>query len=162
MKSNNHKHLIIGIGNVGRQDDGLGWIFLDVIKETLSDNFDCEYRYQLQIEDAELISTFDSVYFVDAHKDHFDQGFTLKECFPRSNGGFNTHHLAPETVLFIAKKLYNAEPQSYILGISGEQFKLQIGLTEIAQNNLSKAVTVFCQHLAFHNKINTYLCISAH
>ncbi len=145
MKNYDNKNIIIGIGNSGRKDDGLGWAFLDEIKSKLPSHFDIEYRYQLQIEDAELISTYKTVYFVDAHKDQFDKGYVLKECHPKSDQGFTTHQLAPETVLYISKKLYNTQPQAYILGISGQHFDLQIGLTEMASSNLSKAITFFDQ-----------------
>jgi Ni,Fe-hydrogenase maturation factor len=60
--------LLIGIGNSGRADDGLGWAFLDEVEKTLPKNYDLEYRYQLQVEDAELISHYNTVFFIDAHK----------------------------------------------------------------------------------------------
>jgi Ni,Fe-hydrogenase maturation factor len=59
--------IILGIGNNGRQDDGLGWLFLDSLKD-LESKLTLEYRYQLQIEDAELISNYKTVIFVDASK----------------------------------------------------------------------------------------------
>ena len=144
---NGDKHLVLGIGNSGRQDDGLGWMFLDKIKDSLPHNYDCEYRYQLQIEDAELISKYDTVYFVDAHKDQFDEGYILKECFPKSGQGFTTHQLPPESVLYLTEKLYMAQPKAYILGISGQQFDLHIGLTDMASSNLSKAIIFFDQRI---------------
>ena len=57
--------LIIGIGNSGRSDDGLGWLMLDTIENKFS-NVDVLYRYQLQIEDAEILSHYPTVIFVDA------------------------------------------------------------------------------------------------
>ncbi len=35
MKNYDNKNIIIGIGNCGREDDGLGWAFLDEIKSKL-------------------------------------------------------------------------------------------------------------------------------
>ena len=58
--------LIIGIGNSGRNDDGLGWKFVDIASQTMRGYFDVEYRYQLQIEDAELVSKYNKVIFADA------------------------------------------------------------------------------------------------
>ena len=52
MKKSDYKTIILGIGNNGRQDDGLGWAFLDFLEEQ-NTTIDLEYRYQLQIEDAE-------------------------------------------------------------------------------------------------------------
>ena len=44
------RRLIIGIGNSGRADDGLGWAYLDAIASLDLEEIDTEYKYQLQIE----------------------------------------------------------------------------------------------------------------
>ena len=46
------KTLIIGIGNNTRQDDGLGWCFLDKLTEEGFNEDNLLYKYQLMIEDA--------------------------------------------------------------------------------------------------------------
>jgi len=143
MKDYGSKILIFGIGNCGRADDGLGWAFIDKIKEYLPKNFDFEYKYQLQIEDAELISHYNEVYFVDAHKEQFEKGFIWGECHPKATHSFSTHELDPETVLYLAKSIYNKLPKSYILGISGLSFQLKIGLSDKAEINLSNALDFF-------------------
>ena len=56
-----NKCIIFGIGNSGRQDDGLGWAFLDLLKKNEFEKASFEYKYQLQIEDAELICNYDTV-----------------------------------------------------------------------------------------------------
>ncbi len=145
MKNYGIKILVIGIGNCGRADDGLGWSFIDEIKENLPDNYDCEYKYQLQVEDAELISHYDVVYFVDAHKEQFDKGFTWGEGHPVAIHSFSTHELAPGTVLYLSKSIYNKLPKSFILGISGLSFELKMGLSDKAKENLSKALEFFNQ-----------------
>ncbi len=137
------KTLLFGIGNCGRADDGLGWAFLDSIKSYLPHNYDFEYRYQLQIEDAELAIQYQTVIFIDAHKGLFDEGFIWKECFPKATESFTSHELDPETVLYLAKSIYNQLPQSYSLGISGENFELEIGLTKKAKENLCNALGFF-------------------
>ena len=59
--------LIYGIGNVGRQDDGLGWAFVDWLQsQGLCSNADMQRNYQLLLEDAELISNKERVLFIDA------------------------------------------------------------------------------------------------
>jgi len=139
--------LLIGIGNSGRQDDGLGWAFLDSLGPELPSNIDVEYRYQLQIEDAELISHYQKVYFIDAYKKLTPEGFFVTECFPKETHSFSSHALPPETILFLAKNVYNKNPESFILGISGESYQLEIGLTETANSNLNKAVSHFCHDI---------------
>ena len=149
MKNYDNKTILIGIGNCGREDDGLGWAFLDEIKSKLPSHFDIEYRYQLQIEDAELISHYDTVYFVDAHKDTLENGFNCEKCIPVETHHFSSHELPPETILYLAESIYDKKPESHIIGISGISFNLNIGLTESAQQNL-KNVTSFFEKYRLH------------
>ena len=58
--------LLVGIGNSGRQDDGLGWAFLDRIEQDALFDGRIEYRYQLQVEDAALVRDAARIVFVDA------------------------------------------------------------------------------------------------
>jgi len=142
MKKLDNKTIIIGIGNTGRQDDGLGWLFLDALKD-LNIGFDLEYRYQLQIEDAELISNYSSVIFVDATKAETQNGFEFSTCLPNERYNFSTHALEPETILYLSKKLYNHQPKASILAIQGFTWELQIGLSKKGAENLAKAITYF-------------------
>ena len=135
--------LLVGIGNCGRADDGLGWAFIDKIQSSLPENYDFEYRYQLQIEDAELASKYKTVIFIDAHKDSFEKGFVWKECFPQATASFTTHELAPESVLCLTDSIYAKQPKALILGITGVNFCLSIGLSGAAVQNLSNALNSF-------------------
>ncbi|NOQ92598.1 MAG: hydrogenase maturation protease [Flavobacteriaceae bacterium] len=143
-----NKTLLFGIGNCGRADDGLGWAFLDKIKPHLPDNYDVEYRYQLQVEDAELATQYQTVIFIDAHKNIFEKGFVWEACFSKATDSFSTHELDPGTILYLAKSIYNKQPQASILGISGENFQLQIGLSKIAQENLINALEFFNEKIS--------------
>ncbi len=143
MKEYGNKILLVGIGNCGRADDGLGWAFVDSVKENLPDNYDYVYKYQLQVEDAELISHYTAVYFVDAHIKPMQDGFLFDRCSPKENHSFSTHELEPETVLYISETLYNKLPKAFVLGISGLNFDLKIGLTKEAKENLARAVNFF-------------------
>ena len=138
MKEEN-KILVLGIGNIGRQDDGLGWLLLDYLKETKFENLDLEYRYQLQIEDAELLCDYKTVIFVDATKENTNEGFYYRTCEASDKHSFSTHELCPETVLFLANNLYQHKPNAFILGIQGYDWNLEIGLSEKAKLNFEKA-----------------------
>ena len=143
MKSTDKKKILIfGVGNNGRQDDGLGWAFLDFL-ETLNLDFDIEYRYQLQIEDAEMSLNYDTVIFVDATKEQTKNGYTFTDCFASEEYSFSTHALRPETILFLSNSIYNHFPKSYILGIEGYEWELQIGLTKKAKLNLDNTKEYF-------------------
>lgn len=150
---NQGKTIIIGIGNSGRQDDGLGWLFLDFLREKKFVHLDLEYRYQLQIEDAELISNYQTVIFVDAVKNELKEGFYLKGCKPSSKYGFSTHELAPETILYLTENLYNHRPKAFIFGILGDQWNLETGLSEIAKLNFIKAKEYFEKSMSEHKSV---------
>ncbi len=141
------KTLLFGIGNYGRADDALGWIFLDEIKEYLPENFDMEYRYQLQVEDAELASHYDVVYFIDAHVQSFEAGFSCEACMAKSVNSYTSHELEPETILYLTESIYDKKPESYVLGITGIDYELKVGLSKIARQNLSESVNYFTENI---------------
>ncbi|MEE8441655.1 MAG: hypothetical protein V3S41_08045 [Spirochaetia bacterium] len=77
------KILIYGIGNPGRQDDGLGALLVEEIQRAVGSTtptgadheFSFDANYQLNIEDAEAISRHDIVVFADASSGGgFDSG----------------------------------------------------------------------------------------
>ena len=138
--------LITGIGNSGRKDDGLGWLMLDFIKEHFPALEIC-YRYQLQIEDAEMISTYRTVIFIDATKEETSDGFYLKVCQPNQGFGLTSHLLSPETVLYLEHSLYGKKPLTYILGIQGYQWGLSQEPSQKALTNLKKAQEFLLQNL---------------
>ncbi|WP_456376011.1 hydrogenase maturation protease [Lutibacter sp.] len=139
----NNNVLLFGIGNCGREDDGLGWAFLDKIKPLLPNNFDTEYRYQLQVEDAELATQYQTVIFIDAHKTFFKKGFMWEKCYPKAADSYTSHELNPQSVLHLTSTIYNKHPKSFTLGITGKTFCLSIGLSEAAKLNLASALDFF-------------------
>ncbi len=135
--------LIIGIGNAGRQDDGLGWGFLDSIQRKVHDCVRLVYRYQLNIEDAELITSAAKVLFVDARKSTNNQPFEFSICKPKESFEFTTHALGPEVILSLCQNLYQSFPDAYLLTISGYEWELEEGLSKKAQCNLKEALIYF-------------------
>ena len=138
-----HRTLILGIGNSSRQDDGLGWKFIDYLKEGDVEGLELDYRYQLQIEDAELISHFDKVIFVDATEEFIEDGFYLKPCRKVEPTDLNSHSLHPETVSALCSTVYGKTPECLILGIQGYHWELKTGLSSGAKRNLERARSFF-------------------
>ncbi len=136
------KTLLIGIGNNGRSDDALGWKFLDEFSGR-EDLYDFEYRYQLQIEDSELVSRYETVIFVDASHEKLEKGFSFYTCLPAPTSAFTTHQLAPETVLWLTGELFDAPPKGYVMAISGIEWKLHFGLSNQAKKNFKNAIAYF-------------------
>ena len=135
--------ILIGIGNDGRNDDGLGWAFLDALQRDEIFPGHIHYRYQLQIEDAELISHHGHVIFVDACRNSLPGGFRWRRCTPKAEFEFTSHSLAPETVLFLCQTLYHTTPTADLMLIQGTSWNLEIGLSENAATNLDEALRFF-------------------
>lgn len=135
------KTLFIGIGNDGRGDDALGWKFLEQVSSLLKVYVCTEYRYQLQIEDANLVKDFDKILFIDATKKHLQNGFQLEKCQPNSSFSFSTHQIDPGTVMWLCRELYGKIPKAYTMAIEGKQWALHQGISRFASKNLKKALT---------------------
>lgn len=145
MKTDSDKILLIGIGNISRGDDGLGWKFVELV-ESMGLNFiDLELRYQLQIEDAALISEYDVVYFVDATYEKLENGFEIRPCVASDFNGFSTHAQSPEAIVKLSNHLYKKFPAAHILAICGEEWGLQTSISEAAQKNLVEAASRFTE-----------------
>lgn len=143
MSEQKIKKLIIGIGNEGRGDDGLGWRFAEKAEVLSAENFDIEYRYQLQVEDAELVSRYDYVIFADATVEWFENGFDFAPCKSGGEYFFSSHLQSPEAVLHLAETLYKTKPEAFIMRICGEDWEMGIGLSIQASESLKKAIAYF-------------------
>ena len=135
--------ILFGIGNCGRNDDGLGWAFLDRIQTDVSFPGLLEYRYHLQVEDAALIRDADRVIFVDSNRGSLPAGWAWQPCEASADFQFTTHALPPQAVLFLCQDLYQKSPPADLLIIEGVSWKLQTGLSDKAAQNLESALRFF-------------------
>ena len=139
---NNETSLIYGIGNIGRQDDGLGWAFVDWLDETqVCTRADKVKFYQLNLEDADLISHQDRVLFVDASKDVAIDSFRLYKAEPKMDFSFTSHAMSIETIMATCWQCFDRLPEVYVLAIRGYEWELEIGLTKAGANNLRCATS---------------------
>ena len=144
MKNLNKEDTILfGIGNSGRQDDGLGWAFLEEVERDKQFIGQVHYRYQLQVEDAALVSEAGKVVFIDAYKGELDGGIKWEPCKPGAHFAFSTHELDLRSVLYLSNDLYDKLPEAYLLAIQGYEWELQTGLTPLAKENLKMALDHF-------------------
>lgn len=146
MKNLNHKETIIfGIGNSARQDDGLGWAFLNEIEKSEVFKGELHYCYQLNIEDAELVSKAEKVIFVDAYEGKLEEAYMFEECGVNGQITYTTHALDPEAILALSQNVYDKKPEAYVMKIQGYEWELQEGLTEKGKQNLKKALEKFSE-----------------
>ncbi|HRJ13673.1 MAG TPA: hydrogenase maturation protease [Saprospiraceae bacterium] len=135
--------IIMAIGNDARQDDGLGWAFAKAVETDGRFAGRIEYRYQLQVEDAELIAGYDGVLFVDASKSVLFKGFEYQELEPALEFAFSTHALSPASVLALCRQVYERSPEAWLMAIGGEEWELQFGLSAAGGAHLKAALEFF-------------------
>jgi len=143
MRNSKTKLLIIGIGNYSRRDDGLGWAFLDELQKKNIAGVELIYKYQLNIEDADLISNYSNVVFIDAFNGKLEKGFSFEKCVPANSFEFTTHALSPGVIVALCQNLYNSIPKAYILKIQGSEWELKDGLSKQSAENLQKGLNYF-------------------
>jgi hydrogenase maturation protease len=131
--------LVLGIGNPGRRDDGLGPHFIDRLRALNLPGVAADANYQLQVEDALSVSRFKRVVFVDAAR-AIEAPFEMTEIEPLAEFAFTTHSLAPHTVLALSRELYRKTPTAFLLAIRGYDFGLGEGLSGRAERNLEAAL----------------------
>jgi hydrogenase maturation protease len=133
--------LILGYGNPGRLDDGLGPALAEIMEKKGLDGLAVDANYQLTVEDATQVAEHEVVVFADAAIAG-EGPFWVKRIYPGGRtGGFSTHSLDPYSVLGLAQELFQAEPRAYLMGVRGYEFDgFGEGLSEAAQANLAAAV----------------------
>ncbi|WP_420413575.1 hydrogenase maturation protease [Roseibium sp.] len=135
--------LLIGYGNPGRGDDGLGPAFSETMAAKGLPSWEIDTDYQLVAEHAFDVSQHDLVVFADAEIGA-SFPYSFREIKPGAPEVLGSHSLVPETVLALCQTLYGAEPRAYLLGISGKDFgEIKEGLSAEAQANLVKAEGFF-------------------
>lgn len=138
--------LVLGYGNPGRQDDGLGPAAAEAIDLYGWPEVNAFDNYQLNIEDAMDVAVHDVVWFVDAAKTGAAP-FEVQEISPTYTQEFTSHLVRPETILAMAQRYFGRAPKAYLLGIRGYGFEFEEGLTSAADANLQLAVAMLSERI---------------
>lgn len=129
--------ILIGFGNIDRQDDGVAWHILARLSQRLGretpspeDGFwpgDEEYPHllfalQLTPELAETLSGYQRVCFVDAHTGSVPHEVNLAPIQAEYQPSPMTHHMTPMTVLSLCQTLYGHRIKGTLLSVRGYEF----------------------------------------
>lgn len=140
MNRGRAKVLVIGYGNPGRLDDGLGPALAAALEKRNLPGVTVEADYQLTVEDAAALAEHDVVVFADADAAG-PEPYSFRRVDPGKTGlSFTSHSIAPAAVLALAHTLFAAKTEGYVLGIRGYEFD-QFGesLSPRARANLEAA-----------------------
>lgn len=130
---------VIGYGNPGRGDDGLGPALARRIAAMDMPGVCVAIDYQLTVDHAQLIRNAEWALFVDASIAS-DAPFHVSEVAPDHAHDLASHSLTPGAVLALCHSLFGAFPRAMTVAISGQEFgKMQDGLGEMAKYNLERA-----------------------
>lgn len=134
------KVLLIGYGNPGRLDDGLGPALAEAIEALNLPGVTVQADYQLTVEDAAAVAEHDVAIFADA--DVAGEGpFYFRRLTPLAGCSFTSHSVEPAALLALAVQLFDARASAYVLGIRGYEFnEFDERLSEGATRNLAAAL----------------------
>ena len=135
-----HRTLLLGWGNPGRLDDGLGPALAEAVDDCTLPGLTVGTGYQLQVEDAAELASYDRVIFVDADRSGAEP-FWVRQIEPTDEGvGFSSHSVTPGALLSIARDLFDARPEAWLVGVRGYDFdEFGEGLSPRARRNLEHA-----------------------
>ncbi len=135
--------LLIGYGNSGRQDDGLGPAFANRIEAAGLPGLTVDIDYQLTVDHALAVAEADAVVFADALTGCAEP-FRFDRAVAAEAASLGSHSLTPQSVLALARTLYDAAPEAHVLGISGRDFGMvEESLSSEALRNLDLAEAYF-------------------
>jgi len=146
-----NKKLLIAVGNEARGDDGMAWKFSDEVQQLDSDGWKFIERYELNTEDAEVVSSAEMVVFVDSFSSKLEKGYLMEECHPRVNSEYDAHILNPCAVLAKCSSEYKRRPIAFVLRLQGFKWGLGKGLSEAGLINVEKAVAYFQRKFLLHD-----------
>jgi hydrogenase maturation protease len=132
--------LLIGYGNPGRGDDGLGPLLVERLRALALPGLALDADYQLTPEMAADLVGHSCVVFADASLEPLPAP-RLSPVKPRIPASFSSHGLQPGEVLYLAQRLFQAHPEAFVLAMPGQAFgQFHEGLSARAEQQLQLAV----------------------
>lgn len=136
--------LIIGYGNIDRQDDGVAYVVVNALRGRLGQAFlaedetgleglggeaDSIFLLQLGPELLDVVAAYDRVVFVDAHVRPDAPDVGVEPIQVEYATATFTHHMTPAMFLALLAALFGARPDSHLVSIRGHAFDFEKGLT---------------------------------
>ncbi len=125
--------LLLACGNPLRGDDGLGnWLAAKAQEQFASAQLEVLSSRQFTPEMAEPISTADTVIFLDCSATSEPGRISLHPVEAATRPArIMTHHMSPESLLWMSQELYGRVPRvAYLITVGGESFKMEERLSD--------------------------------
>lgn len=136
--------LVLGFGNVDRQDDGAAYWVIQALRrhlqqpplrpeetglEDLGRRVDCAFLAQLGPEVLDVAVDYDRLVFVDAHVQPDWEDLRCAPVEPEQPVAMLTHHLTPGLFMALLQALYGCAPDAVVVSLRGHQFDFGQGLS---------------------------------
>jgi hydrogenase maturation protease len=140
--------LIVGFGNPGRGDDGIGPELARRLERLALPGVTVEADYQLSVEHAALVAEHDLTVFVDAAVEA-GAPFSFQPVAEASADAGFTHFVTPGQVVRLARACFGAAPPCYLLGVRAHAMDdFAEGLTPEAAADLEAALAHLVRFVA--------------
>ncbi len=131
---------LVGFGNPGRLDDGLGPALAAAIEELQLPNVSVDSDYQLTVDDAHDVAPYDVVVFADADV-RGREPFYFESVEVGEGISFSSHGCSPSAVVSLARELFGGPREAYLIGMRGYEWDaFEERLSEKARENLEEAI----------------------
>lgn len=134
--------LVVGWGNPLRGDDGTGRLLAEELEDHPVPGVEAVALHQLVPEVAAKVAEAARVVFVDARADASAPWVRLERIHAAATGGRLAHAFAPAGLLELARDVYHAEPEAWLLSVAGFRFDHGEGLSPSARRAAASARTV--------------------
>jgi hydrogenase maturation protease len=140
--------LVIGYGNLDRQDDGVAYHVINALRRRLGQDgldeeetgleelgaaIDSIFVAQLAPELLDTAAAYEQTIFVDAHVRTDIGDLYWAPVQPEYASATFTHHMTPALFLALLQALYRREPAGSMVSIRGHRFDFQRGLSAATQ-----------------------------
>jgi hydrogenase maturation protease len=147
--------LVIGYGNLDRQDDGVAYHVVNALRrrlgqdalgedetglEALGAQVDSVFVTQLGTDLLQVAAGYGMVIFVDAHVRTDVKALHWEPVRPEYASATFTHHMTPALFLALLQALHHHQAEGHIVSIRGQSFDFGRSLTAAAEAWVQPAV----------------------
>ncbi len=140
--------LVIGFGNLDRQDDGVAYFVVNALRrrlgqgalakddtglESLGSPTDSIFVTQLGPELLDTAAEYARLVFVDAHVREDVGPLHWEVVRPEYASATFTHHMTPALFMALLQALHQRQAAGYIVSVRGQSFDFERGLTAATQ-----------------------------
>jgi hydrogenase maturation protease len=133
--------IVIGYGNELRGDDAIGQMIARIIKSRGLLSVKSIAVHQLTPELSEPLASARLAIFVDACVDYQSDKVKVISLLPSYSQNINGHICDPQSLLYLAKFLYNNCPETWLITVPGVNFELSDQISPTAEKGMEIALT---------------------